>query len=58
MALYRNRKEITTIYRGNKHIAAIYYGANLVWQYVRSCFGKGFWINEKAWSNEDYWKNS
>lgn len=42
---------------GNKALSYIYYGTKLVWQAIRSCFGKGFWINDKPWSNDDAWKN-
>jgi hypothetical protein len=57
MALFVKDKSITTIYKGNKHIAAVYQGAKLVWQYVRSCFGRGYWITDKAWSNDNGWAN-
>lgn len=25
---------------------------------IRSCFGSGFWINEKPWFNDESWKNN
>ena len=57
MALYVDNKQITTIYKGKRHIASIYQGAKLIWQYIRSCYGRGEWLNEKPWSNTDGWKN-
>lgn len=54
-------------YRGNetknvraygKMLQAVYYGANLVWQAIRSCFGSGKWIDNKPWINEEKWKNN
>lgn len=24
---------------------------------IKSCFGKGFWINEAMWSNSEGWTN-
>ena len=39
-------------------VTEIYKGANLVWTAIKSCFGKGFWINEKPWLNDDAWKNN
>lgn len=57
MAIFYKDKEITSIYRGNRTISAIYQGAKLVWEAVRSCFGKGFWTNEKPWNNQDAWDN-
>ena len=46
MALYVDNKRITTILKENKNIAAVYQGARLIWQYIRSCFGRGYWIND------------
>lgn len=39
-------------------VLEIYRGANLVWTAIKSCFGRGFWINEKPWVNTDSWKNN
>lgn len=39
-----------------KTISYVYYGANLVWQAVRSCFGSGIWISQKTWLGEESWK--
>lgn len=38
-------------------VQEIYKGANLVWQAQRSCFGAGFWSNDKPWLNLEGWKN-
>lgn len=54
----RGNKEIAVIYRGKKVIAEIRRGAILVWQAVRSCFGKGYWVDDKPYDNEDGWKNN
>ena len=39
-----------------KAISYVYYGANLVWQAVRSCFGSGIWVSEKSWLGDEAWK--
>jgi hypothetical protein len=57
MAIFKKDKEITSVYYGTRIIAAIYDGAKLVWEAVRSCFGKGFWVNESSWDNDEGWKN-
>lgn len=63
MALYVNNndnkqpKEVTGIYRGQKIVSAVYKGTRLIWQYIKSCFGRGYWINDKEWSNRDAWAN-
>lgn len=55
--IYKDVKEITAIHINNKMISAVYKGAKLVWQSVRSCFGSGFWVNQKGWINQESWKN-
>lgn len=56
MALFHNDTEITSVFFGSKVIEAIYKGDELVWQAVRSCFGAGYWIDEKPWLNQEGWK--
>ncbi len=58
MAIFYNKKEITSVNYGSKAIAAIYKGATLIWEAIRSCFGKGFWVNSYPWDNRDGWKNN
>lgn len=29
----------------------------LIWEAIRSCFGSGFWINDRPWINNNAWKN-
>jgi len=67
MALYvqlkdnEKPKQVTSIYKGTvegpKVVAAVYQGLKLLWQYIKSCFGRGYWINDKMWSNSDAWAN-
>lgn len=56
--IYKEGKEITKIFKSNKEISYVYKGALLVWQAVRSCFGSGFWVNEKPWLSEEGWRNN
>lgn len=58
MSIKVNGKDITFVAVGQKAIATIYQGSKLVWEAIRSCFGKGFWVNEQPWSNDDAWKNN
>ena len=57
MALYVKDKLINTIYKGKRHVAVVYQGTKLIWQYIRSCFGRGHWIKDKPWSNDNGWSN-
>ena len=53
----KNFKDIIAIAKDSHTITAVYRGARLVWQSIRSCFGSGFWVNEKPWLNDEAWKN-
>ena len=55
--VFKNGKEIVEVYRGKKEILEIYRGKTIVWQMIRSCFGNGYWINDRPWLNTDGWKN-
>lgn len=52
-----NKHEIVERFYGRIPIVETYYGKVLVWQAVRSCFGKGYWINDNPWDNDDAWEN-
>lgn len=58
MAIYFGGKEIAEIHYGGKAITTVYKGAKVVWEAIRSCFGKGYWINGYPWDNKDAWKNN
>lgn len=32
-------------------------GSRIIWTWIRSCYGGGFWDNAKPWLNDDYWKD-
>lgn len=55
--LRKDNKEIVALYRSGKTLQAMYKGIHLIWQGIRSCFGGGFWFNEKPWINDEIWKN-
>lgn len=55
--IYRGTTRIEGVYRGTKVITAVYRGARLVWELIKSCFGRGYWINEAAFVNDDMWRN-
>lgn len=53
----KNHLTMQARYYGTKTISAVYYGAKLVWEAISSCFGSGYWINNRPWSNTDSWRN-
>lgn len=55
--IYLNEKEISIIEYGGKVLSYVYRKGKMVWQAIKSCFGAGFWTNEKAWINEEPYKN-
>lgn len=61
MGIVRNNRDVNGIHRkGRTTIEVVRFieGAwRSVWQFIRSCFGRGFWANEKPWNNADGWKN-
>ena len=56
--IHLDKNSISGIYVSGKSIKSIYRGTLLLWEAVRSCFGKGFWLSEKPWSNDDAWKTN
>lgn len=56
--LFKDGVEITSVHKDSRLISMIFKGTILVWEAIRSCFGRGFWINKFGWSNEDGWKNN
>ncbi len=57
MALRIDKGNIGEIWREGRRIAAIWSVGKIVWEAINSCFGKGFWQNNKPWRNEDGWRN-
>lgn len=61
MGIVRNNRDVNGIYRYGRTTTEVWKfidGAwRNVWQAIRSCFGRGFWLNDKPWSNKDVWKN-
>ena len=55
--MFYKEQGIKIIRSYGKTLKAVYYGANIVWQAIRSCFGAGYWVNDKVWINEENWKN-
>lgn len=55
--IYRNNRQTEGVYRGDRVISAVYRGVRLVWELIKSCFGKGYWINKAPYVNTDGWKN-
>lgn len=44
------------IYKGEK-LSSIRRKSELIWEAIKSCFGKGYWINDYPWNNTDAWNN-
>lgn len=55
--LYKDSKTPDIAYHRHRLIVIVGYGAKLIWEYIRSCFSKGYWINTFPWVNDDGWKN-
>lgn len=46
-------REMTAIYRSDANGRI-----RLIYEAVRSCYGKGYWIPEKPWLDNDLWKDN
>ncbi len=46
-------RELTFIYRSDANG-----NLRLIYESVRSCYGKGYWIPEKPWLDDDKWKDN
>jgi hypothetical protein len=61
MGVYRKGHEVTGIHRYGNTTSEVWKYINgawrMVWQAIRSCFGRGFWTNKMPWRNADGWKN-
>lgn len=58
MGIFKNGKELTSVNQHGVAIQAIYQAGIVIWQAVRSCFGSGYWVNNKPWLNNEAWKNN
>lgn len=58
MSIHIGKHNIDAISVGRKAIVLVYRGKRLIWEGIRSCFGRGLWMNEKPWLNSDGWKNN
>lgn len=38
-------------------IKKVYAGTKLIWSYITSCFGSGFWTDNSDWIDSDFWKD-
>ena len=56
--IYKNNLELTARYDGKQANTAVYHAPQLDWDAISSCFGSGYWINNRPWSNTDSWRNS
>lgn len=57
MSIHRKNKEVVDIIIKGKRVSQIFQGIKLIYSYLKSCFGKGFWVNDKPWNNSEAWKN-
>lgn len=55
--IFKDKKEVVDIHVNGKAGTMLYKGRTLLWEAVKSCFGRGMWINDKPWSNTDGWRN-
>lgn len=61
MGIVRKNRETVGIHRKGRDTIEVWKFIDgvwrSVWEFIRSCFGRGLWANEKPWNNADGWKN-
>lgn len=55
--LFKRGRKITGVFAQGKVIKAVHYGARLVWEAIRSCFGSGKWVDKYPWLDKEVWKD-
>ena len=55
--IVKGKAELSARYYGARAIAAVYYGTKVVWEAISSCFGAGYWDDDKPWSDDDAWSD-
>lgn len=45
-------KIIDLVNAGKTAIGKVMYGVKLVWEAALGCFTKGYWLNDKRWTND------
>ena len=50
-------KEIIAINHLGRTIIEVRHMGKTVWQFIRSCFGSGGWVNEAPYLNDEGWNN-
>ena len=56
--IYKAGNGTAAIAKGTVQKQAVWWGAVLKWQNVRSCYGRGYWIEDKPWIDTDTWKDN
>lgn len=51
-------RDINRVSFGSVVIGKIMKGGALVWEFITSCFSKGYWINNYGYKNDKPWKNN
>lgn len=53
----KSNKEVDLVNAGKTVIYRIMHGKDKVWEVIFGCFTRGYWLNDKKWTNNRGWKN-
>lgn len=62
--IVKGRHNIIDIRKTRYPLKSVYHKRYLVWsrggesEEAQSCFGRGYWVNNLPWLNNDAWKNN
>lgn len=54
--IYKEGKQVSGIHWKGRIVSVVRKGTVVVWEAIKSCFGKGMWIGNKPWIGTDRWK--
>lgn len=55
--IFHNKARISARFYASHAVSTVYHAGRIAWEAIKSCFGKGYWINDKPWNNADAWNN-
>lgn len=55
--IIRSDKFVDLVNAGKISINKIMSGVHKAWEAALGCFTKGYWLNNKRWTNDRGWKN-
>lgn len=56
--IWLDGKEFASQMMNGGTIETMWLNGHIIWQGIRSCYGKGYWRPEKPWLDNEKWKDN